>query len=206
MITSFYNLLKGSPLCWFLLTIIMVIQAAGIDLFAFQITLNNNWLGIPWITHLFIHENFNHYTNNIIFFLIFSWLFTIFYKNDFKKFWLIFILSGIIGAFAQIFISSFFFLDMSIGMVGSSAAICGILGGGLAYLSWSRIDSISIGSALFAICIFLFELFNGIFQIMIILEIGLENMSSLVGHFCHAFGLLTGYVIGIFIQNKDFKL
>ena len=81
-------------------------------------------LPTKFITHGFLHQEFNHILGNMITIIINYWIFN---KIDDKKIWLIYLTSVLFSGLAFIFANFILNNNMEIILLGASGGICGLL-------------------------------------------------------------------------------
>jgi membrane associated rhomboid family serine protease len=149
-------------------------------------------LGTPF-THMFLHGGWVHLIGNM-------WFLYIFGDNvedalGFTRFAFFYLLSGLAGAAAQIFIEP----NSSIPMVGASGAIAGVLGGYFRLYPRARVVALipififfivrELPAVLFIFLWFLIQLFSGLGS----LGAGLEGGG--VAFFAHIGGFVAGFLL-----------
>lgn len=129
------------------------------------------------ITYQFVHADFIHLYNNMLFFILAS----VFLEDKIKSPNLIyyFILFGVSGA-----ITYMIFTESNLPMVGSSGAVWGIV---VFYSLLSKINLLK----LFIFSIFVFEIYLSIFE-----------TNTNVAHWCHVGGGLSAYILYIYEESK----
>lgn len=155
----------------------------------FALYSGQNFRAYQLITHMFMHANIMHILSNIFIFILFSKSVEKYLGYD--KFVMLFITSGIIGAFSQLMVCN---SEMS--MLGASAAIYGctlasafIKPNREIYLIFFRIKAKYLIGFLFLI-----EAYDMLMQ----------NQDN-IGHVAHVFGGLTGIIFYLFNRKLEKK-
>lgn len=156
----------------------------------------------PFISSQFLHGSILHLLSN----LWFLWIFgdNVEERLGFIKFPLVYLLSGIAGAYAQYF----FMPESSIPMLGASGAIAGILG---AYFAWFPHHTVK---SLVGIPFFGFGIFDIPASIMLLYWIGSQVLFGIgnilpgqdaggVAYFAHIGGFLAGYLLAKLITTTN---
>ncbi len=136
------------------------------------------------ITHMLLHQDLGHLLSNFILFIMIAPVVEN-YLNDNLKFIKLYLLSGVIGALAQIIAYS----GENIATVGASGAIYGVFGACLLMKPSHSIEILKIRIPILLIG-----------ALLIIPEIAdcFAFANDGVGHFCHIGGLLTGMIFYFF--------
>jgi hypothetical protein len=144
----------------------------------------------PWtfVTAIFLHADFEHLFFNMFALFIFGTFLET--RIDTKSYILLFLLSGIVGNVAYIFISS----DPTIPGLGASGAIYGIMGCLAVLAPTAIVYFLSIPMPMFlAAIVWAVTEFAGIF------------VPSDIGHAAHFAGLLVGVIYGFYIKKTQEK-
>lgn len=159
---------------------------------------------LPFITSQFLHGGFFHIFSN----MWFLWVFgdNIEERVGHMRFFLLYILSGILGAFLQYLVSS----DSAIPMLGASGAVSGVLGAYLVLFPHHRIKSIvfmffiistiNIPASFYIFYWFIIQLFSGFASLP-----GLDESIGGVAFFAHVGGFILGYFATRTFFNKKEK-
>lgn len=172
----------------FLLQLVLPLQ--GFALFS-----GENFRFYQLITHMFMHGNPMHIISNLLIFVIFSQSVETYLGE--RKFVTLFILSGLVGALAQLI--SF---NTDSAMLGASAAIYGTTMASILVEPDRKLYifflPIYIRAKYFILTLFIMEIFD-IFL----------NSQDHIGHVAHVFGGIAGFIFLLFnrkIKNKSINL
>jgi len=166
----------------FLIQLFLASAETGDNYFILQVPLDENIWTI--FTSVFAHVNLNHLLSNILGLLIFGLPVAV--KSSRLKFYLFFVLTGVIAGIAQVIITGYMF-DANGGVVGASGAIFALLG----YLITSnRVSRTSL--KFFPIPRIIKYLIYGV----IALWITLATASPQTAIFAHFVGLFLGLIAG----------
>lgn len=153
----------------------------------------------PFITSMFFHAGFMHIISNM-------WFLRIFGDNVEARlgifgFTLLYLLSGLVGGFAQYILNP----ESNIPMLGASGAVSGVMGAYMVYFPHHRIRSlvfifffltfINIPAGFYIFYWFIIQFFQGIASIP-----SLQEQMGGVAFFAHIGGFVTGFLIA-----KNFK-
>ncbi|MBF6642454.1 rhomboid family intramembrane serine protease [Flavobacterium sp. J49] len=143
----------------------------------------------PWtvLTYAFFHFGFWHLFFNMMVLHFASRLFLTFFTQ--KQYLGLYLLSAVFSAL--IFITAFYFLEMSALMVGASASIIAILVATTTYQPLMEIRLLLIGN------VKLWHI-TGVTLLLFLLQIGLANTG---GHIAHFSGAFFGYIYIRLLQN-----
>lgn len=156
----------------------------------------------PFITSQFLHGGFLHIISN----MLFLWVFgdNIEDHLGFIVFPIFYILSGIVGAFAQYI----FIPDSTIPMLGASGAIAGVLGSYFALFPNNKIKTLvpifgfvtimNLPASLMLIYWFVTQLFAGASSF----ALGGADLGG-VAYFAHIGGFVTGLIAGKLYQQSS---
>jgi membrane associated rhomboid family serine protease len=149
-------------------------------------------------TSMFIHGGFFHIFGNMFIFLFIGMAFE--QRIGFKKFLIIYIVTGIVGALSH----SILALGSWVPLIGASGAIFGIMGA-FAY-SYPRdeiVMPIPIGimfitriKVMYAVVIF------GIMETVIVWYEGIGGAQSNTAHFAHLGGLISGFILAAILLRR----
>ena len=143
----------------------------------------------PWtfLTYAFFHDGFLHLLFNMVILHFSSMLFLTYFTQ--KQFLGLYILSAIFAG--VVFVGSYYFFNISSGIVGASAAIMAILVGATTYQPLMNVRLMLIGN------VKLWHI-TAVYLIMDLMQFQLENTG---GHLSHLSGALFGFVYVKLLQN-----
>lgn len=158
-----------------------------------------NWLALssdpniflfkPWtfLTYAFLHSSFLHLLFNMIVLNFSSNLFLTFFSQ--KQYLGIYILSAVFSG--VIFVSSYYFLNLSASIVGASAAIMAILAAVTTYHPLMNVRLLLVGN------VKLWHI-TGVILILDLMQLRLDNTG---GHISHLAGAVFGFIFMRLLQN-----
>ncbi|MCS7258743.1 MAG: rhomboid family intramembrane serine protease [candidate division WOR-3 bacterium] len=148
-------------------------------------------------TAMFIHANFAHILGN----MLYLWIFGDNVEDTLGKFWFIvmYLLSGLVGSFAHIFIVP----TSPIPTIGASGAVSGVLGAYLVLYPSARILTLIPLGFFLRIVLLPAGFFLG-FWIFLQLLYGFSSIGghSGVAYFAHIGGFVVGLIFGIFFRRR----
>lgn len=137
-----------------------------------------------WITHMFIHINWQHLLGNMLFLMVFGDNVEDYYGH--KKYFILYLLWGIGAALGQTI--TYLLMNATVTMVGASGAISGVLGAYLVLYPDAKITGKMVAGKKVSAKIFLGIWFMGQLASAIT---GNTGMVAVVAHIC---GFILGYI------------
>ncbi len=177
----------------FLVSIIFFYQfQAGQFNYPFWIALNTDvsrFLIAPWtfLTYAFFHDGFMHLLFNMIVLNFSSQLFLTYFTQ--KQLLGLYVLGTIFAGF--VFVSIYYFMGVSTGIVGASAAIMAILMGVTTYHPLMNVRLLLIGNV---------KLWH-ITAVILVLDLMQFRLGNMGGHISHLSGALFGFVFIKLLEN-----
>ncbi|GIZ10310.1 rhomboid family intramembrane serine protease [Flavobacterium sp. UMI-01] len=160
--------------------------------FPFWLALKTNpseFLYAPWtfLTYAFFHDGFWHLVFNMIVLNFSSMLFLTYFTQ--KQFLGLYFLSAIFAGL--VFVGSYYYLNISSGIVGASAAIMAVLMAVTTYQPLMNVRLLLIGNV---------KLWY-ITAVILILDLMQFRLSNTGGHISHLSGAVFGFVFIKFLEN-----
>ena len=135
-----------------------------------------------WITHMFIHANWQHCLGNMLFLMVFGDNVEDYYGH--KKYFILYLLWGIGAALGQV--ATYLLMNMVVAMVGASGAISGVLGAYLVLYPDAKVTGKLVGNKKIPAKIFLVAWFAGQFMMAMM---GNAGPIAVIAHIC-------GFILG----------
>ncbi|WP_418263756.1 rhomboid family intramembrane serine protease [Flavobacterium faecale] len=177
----------------FLISLVFFYQfQAGVFNFPFWLALKTTPAGFliaPWtfLTYAFFHDGFMHLLFNMIVLNFSSQLFLTYFTQ--KQFLGLYFLAAIFAGL--VFVGTYYFMNISSGIVGASAAIMAILMAVTTYQPLMNVRLLLIGNV---------KLWY-ITAVILILDLMQFRLSNTGGHLSHLSGAAFGFVFIKFLQN-----
>jgi len=177
----------------FLISLIFFYQFQGGDfIFPYWVALKTDptpFIYAPWtfLTYAFFHDGFMHLLFNMIVLNFSSMLFLTYFTQ--KQFLGLYFLAAIFAG--GVFIGSYYFLNISTGIVGASAAIMAILVAVTTFQPLMNVRLLLIGNV---------KLWH-ITAVILILDLMQFRLSNTGGHISHLSGAFFGFVFIKLLQN-----
>lgn len=177
----------------FLLSLVLFYQYQGGDFnFPWWIALKTDpipFVYAPWtfLTYAFFHDGILHLFFNMIVLNFSSRLFLTYFTQ--KQFLGLYFLSSIFAGI--VFVASYYFLNVSSGIVGASAAIMAILVAATTYQPLMNVRLMLIGNI---------KLWH-ITAVVLIMDLMQFRLGNTGGHISHLSGALFGFIFVKFLQN-----
>ena len=137
-----------------------------------------------WITHMFIHINWQHLLGNMLFLMVFGDNVEDYYGH--RKYFILYLLWGFGAALGQT--TAYLLTNTIVAMVGASGAISGILGAYLVLYPDAKITGKMVADKKVPAKVFLGLWFVGQFTSAIM---GNAGMVAVIAHIC---GFILGYI------------
>jgi membrane associated rhomboid family serine protease len=149
-------------------------------------------------TSMFMHANWFHLLGNMLFLYVFGDNVEDAFGH--ASYLALYLISGLIAGLAQILISMLLLGDLTIGVIGASGAISGVLGAYLALYPTARIVTL-VGYFIVPLPAILFLGFWFIMQ----WAYGIFDPLGGVAYFAHIGGFIAGILLGLTIGRKRKK-
>lgn len=142
-----------------------------------------------WITHMFIHINWQHLLGNMVFLMVFGDNVEDYYG---RKYFILYLLWGLGAALGQTL--TYLLMNVTVVMVGASGAISGVLGAYLVLYPDAKITGKMVAGRKVPAKVFLGLWFMGQLASAIT---GNTGMTAIIAHIC---GFILGYITASFYK------